>query len=208
MPARSPVRRLSAALTLAPLLLFAAAMPATAAAATSAPGDNGDVKVHAVGTSFLDEANQPHVCAFYLDAFNFDTVQQVSWSIDQQPPTGHAHASGGTLVLANGSGHTSTMTLPAGHYKLTWHFNGEKGAAKFKVFWSDCAGVASPPPGSTVISSTGTVIGKVNGHGKIVSLARTGIDVPTSLAAAGGLAALGLCVIHRGPRRLRRHRAA
>ena len=134
-------------LIVAALLCLLAPTPPSALAALAAPGDNGDIKIHAVGTSFVDNRNQPHVCVFYLDAFNFDAHQHVSWTIAQQPPTGHAQVSSGTLILdASGAGRSADMSLPAGHYKLTWTFAGEKGRAKFKVFWSDCSGVPSPSP--------------------------------------------------------------
>ena len=54
---------------------------------SSVPGDNGDVKIHRVGTAVPEQDNQPHVCKFYLDAFNFDTLQSVHWEIDSQAPT-------------------------------------------------------------------------------------------------------------------------
>lgn len=175
-------------------------------AAKPVPGDNGDVKVHAVGTSFIDQSNEPHVCRFYLDAFNFDAGQQVSWTIDQQPPTGHAQAASGSLTMdASGAGHTGLMSLPTGHYKLFWTFAGEKGAAKHKVFWSDCAGVQSPPPGSTVISSGGTVVGTVNAAGQIVppgqALAKTGVDVTPMLLTGTGLILGGTVLLLRRPRK-------
>src|SRR3954451_16391630 len=113
-----------------------AAAPAAHASTPHAapPGDNGDVKIHAVGTSFMDQRNEPHVCEFYLDAFNFDPNTNVSWEIDQQPPTGTAAVLSGTLKLkSDGSGVSNDYTLPAGHYKLTWTFAGEKGSAKHKT---------------------------------------------------------------------------
>ncbi len=139
-------------LLLAPLVaLFCLIFAAPAAFA--APGDNGDVKVHASTTPVTDQRDDTHVCEFYLDAFNFDTVQQVSWSISQQPPTGRAQVLSGSLTLTDGTGHTAEMTLPAGHYKLTWTFAGEKGRAKSKVFWSTCAATPSPSPSQTVVNS-------------------------------------------------------
>ncbi|NUR57837.1 MAG: LPXTG cell wall anchor domain-containing protein [Catenulispora sp.] len=199
--------------------VFAAALatPAAHAAAPHAasPGDNGDVKIHAVGTSFVDQRNEPHVCQFYLDAFNFDPNTNVSWEIDQQPPTGNAAVLSGTLMLkSDGSGVSSDYTLPAGHYKLTWTFAGEKGSAKHKTFWSDCAGVASPPPGSTVVSSGGTVVGTVttpgmvqtpSGHevplhqalsGKTLPQTGAGEVVPMA-AVAAGLALTGVVLVRR-----------
>jgi hypothetical protein len=74
------------------------------------------VKIHASTTPVGDQSDDTHVCSFYIDAFNFDTVQQVFWVIDQQPPTGTAQAAKGTITLHNGVGHTADMTLPTGHY--------------------------------------------------------------------------------------------
>lgn len=173
--------------TLAAVLLGSIA-PATASAVKAipgktTPGDNGNVKIHAVGTFFLDHRNVPHVCEFYLDAFDFDTVQKVDWYIEQQPPTGRTKVRTGSLTLTNGAGTSAVMSLPAGHYKLVWTFNGEHGAAKFKVFWSDCAAIASPSPGTTVLSGGGTTVGTVNASGKII--APNGAVVGQSLAATG-----------------------
>lgn len=185
MPAvRAYRRRLIFLLTALAAVLLSSLAPAAASAAKKIPGDNGDVKIHAVGTFFLDHRNVPHVCKFYLDAFNFDPGQQVTWSIDQQPPTGRAAVTSGTLTLVNGNGTSAVMSLPAGHYKLVWTFVGEHGKKKSKVFWSDCAAVASPPPGSTVMTGGGTTIGTVNSSGKVV--APNGSVVGLSLAQTGG----------------------
>ncbi len=140
------------AAALAVLPLAASAVPAYAA-----PGDNGDVKVHQVGTPTDDQNDQTKVCAFYLDAFNFDTVQQVTWHIDQQPPTGTAtNLRTGQITLVTGHGFTPPVLpqLPDGHYELFWNFAGENGAAKHKVFEVDCAGSPSPSP-STSVSPVG-----------------------------------------------------
>ncbi|MFC1431429.1 hypothetical protein ACEZDB_12330 [Streptacidiphilus sp. N1-3] len=150
-----PVAVLLGAVTLLPT--------ASAAFAKPAPGDNGDVKVHAVTTSVNNQRDDPKVCKFYLDAFNFDTVQKVSWSISQQPPTGHQQVLSSTLTLVNGRGFTVTWGLPDGHYKLTWTFAGEKGSAKHKVFMVDCPVTQSVPPGSPPSISPSSPPG--GGHG-------------------------------------------
>jgi hypothetical protein len=192
------------------LLSLVAAAPASVAKSMSAPGDNGDVKIHSVGTFFTDERDEPHVCRFYLDAFNFDTVQRISWVISQQPPTGHAEVKSGSMTLANGAGTSAVMSLPAGHYKLVWNFTGEHGAAKFKVFWSDCAAIASPPPGSVVMTGGGTMIGTVNTSGQIISpsgavvtpsLAQTGVSLGPWVAAGSGLLLGGGWLMRRVSRR-------
>jgi LPXTG-motif cell wall-anchored protein len=133
------------------------------AAHASPPGDNGTVKIHDASTDEELRRNEPHVCTFYLDAFGFDGVQEVDWHIDAIPPSenkGETVKSGALTLDAEGHGRTEDLSLPDGHYKLFWNFDGEKGAAKHKVFWTDCedgSGSGSTPgssPGSTPGSST------------------------------------------------------
>ncbi|CAM5512132.1 hypothetical protein BOQ63_037415 [Streptomyces viridifaciens] len=133
-------RRLLAAATAAAALTLG-----TAPAALAAPGDNGDIKVHESSTPLTDQRDQLKVCRFYLDAFNFDTLQLVNWTTEQAPPTGTALVQSGAITLANGTGVTSALTLPDGHYKLEWTFAGETGAARQKVFDVSCATSAPLP---------------------------------------------------------------
>ncbi|MEU4114757.1 hypothetical protein AB0F71_09730 [Kitasatospora sp. NPDC028055] len=123
-----------------------------APAALAAPGDNGDVKVHDSTTAVSDTRDDPKVCRFYFDAFNFDTIQEVNWTVHQQPPTGTAQVLAGSIILVGGTGHTGDFTLPDGHYKLEWTFVGENGAAKQKVFDVSCA-TSSPSPSPSPSSS-------------------------------------------------------
>jgi hypothetical protein len=160
--ARAKLVLLAGATLVAVVLTLAFAGPSAAAAPTpgatahshdggNAPaaknGDNGTVKIHRSTTPVADRRNQPHVCSFYLDAFGFDPAQSVSWQIKSWPPTGdRSVAASGVLSLgSDGAGHTGDMTLPDGHYKLFWNFNGEKGFAKQKVFWVAC-GAPTPQP--------------------------------------------------------------
>ncbi|MEU1600500.1 LPXTG cell wall anchor domain-containing protein [Streptomyces sp. NPDC005708] len=108
----------------------------------TAPGDNGTVKIHDAKTGEELRRNEPHVCTFYLDAFGFDAVQQVDWHIEAWAPTaatkGETVKAGAITLDGQGHGRTADLSLPDGHYKLFWNFDGEKGAAKHKVFWTDC----------------------------------------------------------------------
>ncbi|AUY53170.1 hypothetical protein [Streptomyces sp. CB01881] len=70
-------RPLLAATAAAAALTFGAAPLAVAA-----PGDNGDVKVHDSATAPDSRNDDSKVCQFYLDAFNFDTVTLVNWTIE------------------------------------------------------------------------------------------------------------------------------
>jgi hypothetical protein len=125
-----------------------------APAKSAPPGDNGDVKIHNSTTAVTDQRNEPHVCQFYLDGFNFDPNQSVTWYIVPWSPGGDhtTHVLSGTLTMdANGDGHTADQSLQNGHYKLFWNFTGEHGAAKHKVFWVKCpvAPPTTPPPTTT-----------------------------------------------------------
>jgi LPXTG-motif cell wall-anchored protein len=124
-------------------LVAAAALSLSAAPSAFAtpPGDNGTVKIHDAKTGEELRKNEPHVCSFYLDAFGFDGGQKVDWKIVEMPPTGTKGtvADTGSLTLdGEGHGRTDDKTLPDGHYKLVWNFDGEHGKAKHKVFWTDC----------------------------------------------------------------------
>lgn len=127
------------------------------------PGDNGTVKIHDAGTGEELRKNEPHVCTFYLDAFGFDGVQQVDWHIEAWAPTaatkGETVKSGALALDAEGHGRTDNLSLPDGHYKLFWNFDGEKGAAKHKVFWTDCAdeqeGGSAPSSSASPTSTAG-----------------------------------------------------
>ncbi|MFJ3420195.1 hypothetical protein ACIPN8_28050 [Streptomyces sp. NPDC086082] len=179
------------------VLAAAATVAFGAPVAVAAPGDNGDVKIHEVGTPFTDERNQPKVCDFYLDAFNFDTVQQVTWSIETQPSIPGGATRSGSITLTTGTGHTMPIAqLPNGMYKLTWTFVGENGAGKHKVFQIDCP---SPPPGGATGGGTGGPNGGPPAGGG--GLARDAALTPLAGAAAVGLTAVGGTVWFRLRRR-------
>jgi hypothetical protein len=187
------------------VLAAAATVVCGAPAAVAAPGDNGDVKIHEVGTPFTDQRNQPKVCDFYLDAFNFDTVQEVTWSIETQPSIPGGATRSGSITLATGTGHTMPVAqLPNGMYKLTWNFVGENGNGKHKVFQVDCP---SPPPGGSTGGSTGGGTGGGTGgpNGGPPAggggLARDAALSPLAGAAAVGLTAVGGVVWFRLRRR-------
>ncbi|WP_405583693.1 LPXTG cell wall anchor domain-containing protein [Streptomyces sp. NBC_01092] len=191
----------------------AALLCAPSAAQATAPGDNGTVKIHDATTGEELRRNEPHVCAFYLDAFGFDAVQQVSWHIEAWAPTaavkGETVKSGAITLDGEGHGRTDDMTLPDGHYKLFWNFQGEKGSAKHKVFWTDCedeepGGGSSASPSATpsasasepaaspstpaegAPSSSPSAAGGAEGD-----LAETGNGAPVGLLSAAAAALLG-----------------
>ncbi|MFI9831729.1 LPXTG cell wall anchor domain-containing protein [Streptomyces sp. NPDC051913] len=130
-----------------------AALLAAPSAYATAPGDNGTVKIHDATTGEELHRNEPHVCTFYLDAFGFDSVQEVDWHIEAWAPSadvkGETVKSGEITLDDEGHGRTEDLSLPDGHYKLFWNFEGEKGAAKHKVFWTDCEGSEGGNPGAT-----------------------------------------------------------
>ncbi|MEQ4720334.1 hypothetical protein [Nonomuraea sp. B19D2] len=140
---------------LAVAALTALAISSTASAAAvqgTPPGDNGTVKVHNWTTPEDNRRDDPQVCCvFYLVGFDFDAGQKVSWEIKSWPRTGNrTTVKSGTLVLdKRGHGRTVDMTLPGGHYKLFWTFEGKKGAPKHKAFWVKCESTPTPTPSQT-----------------------------------------------------------
>lgn len=177
MPTSSRPRRVATLTALA----AGGAVLLGAPAAVAAPGDNGDVKVHTVGTAVSAQANQPKVCKFYLDAFNFDVAQGINWTIaPQSAQAGTSATLSGVVTLANGAGVTENLLLPTGQYKLSWTIVGGNGAAKQKVFKVDCPDRPHHPGGPNG--------GPPAGGG---GLARDAAFTPVAGAAAVGLAAVG-----------------
>jgi LPXTG-motif cell wall-anchored protein len=194
----------------------AALLSAPAAAHATAPGDNGTVKIHEASTGEELRKNEPHVCAFYLDAFGFDTAQKVGWHIEAWAPTaavkGETVKSGAITLDGEGHDRTEDMTLPDGHYKLFWNFEGEKGSAKHKVFWTDCAdeeqgggttATPSAPESETPGESTTEPVASPSTSAEAVpspspspqggsgDLAETGSGAPVGLLSAAAAALLG-----------------
>lgn len=179
--------RRAAALT---AITAGAALLLAAPSAVAAPGDNGDVKVHMAGTQSSAHLNQPKVCLFYLDAFNFDVAEGITWTIEpQSAQAGTTATLSGVVTLANGAGVTNNLMLPAGHYKLTWKIVDGNGAGKHKVFKVDCKN--RPGPG-------GPNGGPPAGGG---GLAREDAFTPVAGAAAVGLVAVGAATWFRLRRR-------
>ncbi|MFD3373101.1 MULTISPECIES: hypothetical protein [unclassified Streptomyces] len=155
-----------------------------APAAFAAPGDNGDVKIHADSTPDADQRNDPKVCQFYLAAFNFDRGQGVTWIIEPQPAKRGSATLTGTLALPTGTGRTTgLLALPDGQYKLTWQIVDGKGAGKHKVFKVDCK--KTPPAGGPENNALGGPNGGVPAGGG-------GLAEPASVSAFGAASALGL----------------
>ncbi|TLS40434.1 LPXTG cell wall anchor domain-containing protein [Streptomyces montanus] len=210
------------------LAAAAAATLLTAPAAHAAPqGDNGTVKIHDAVTGEDLRKNEPHVCTFYLDAFGFDGGQRIAWHIEAWAPTadvkGETVTSGSLTLDAEGHARTNDMSLPDGHYKLFWNFDGEKGSAKHKVFWTDCeggpgdsddeGGVTPSPSPSASTAVAGGVLGESpsaspapsaqggdsGDNDKSGDLAETGSSAPVGIlsAVAAALVAVGGYLLFR-----------
>gem|GEM_PF-2549215 len=136
------------------LLLMFRAGAITVSADEGNKGNNGDVKIHATGTPATDHQNEPKVCTFYVDGFNFDKNAVVGYRIERWAPTGSGVATTGSFkVDEKGNGHsTPDTTLPQGHYKLFAKQTtpSSPGGEKQKVFWVECGttanGQANTPP--------------------------------------------------------------
>ncbi|MFG2128557.1 LPXTG cell wall anchor domain-containing protein [Streptomyces sp. NPDC048751] len=167
-----------------------AALFAAPSAHATPPGDNGTVKIHDASTGEELRRNDPHVCAFYLDAFGFDGGQQVVWHIEAWAPTavvqGETVKAGAITLDGGGHGRTADLSLPDGHYKLFWNFDGEKGAAKHKVFWSDCGD--SEGGGGSTPSASVSPSASPSGKGDPSASASPGSSVSASVSASASSA--------------------
>ena len=183
--------RISSSAGVAALAVASAVLFAPAASAQGAPGDNGTIKIHDANTGEELVKNEPHVCTFYLDAFFFDGLQQADWKIVDMPPTGTkgTNAASGSIALdGDGHGRTADMTVPDGHYKLLWNFDGENGKAKQKVFWTDCSNESGSGGSSGTPTPSGST-GDTSGGGSGGGSASGGTQPGTSAPASGGSSA-------------------
>ncbi|MFP8959898.1 LPXTG cell wall anchor domain-containing protein [Streptomyces nanhaiensis] len=161
--------------------------PTSHAISPATKGDNGTVKIHdAVTDAEYDKRNNPKVCEFYLDAFQFDAVQEVSWKIYEHPHSPEEPSLEGDITLdGEGHGRTEDMTLPDGQYKLYWTFEGKKGAPKHKVFKVDCES-GETSGGSTGETTEGTTGGSEETTGGSTEGTSEGTSGESTEGAAGG----------------------
>lgn len=154
------MRKATTLLAIVASVLFYAFAFVTVASADPG-GNNGDVKIHDTTTAVEDHRNEPHVCSFYIDGFNFDGGSSGTWRIERWAPTGSGVQDGGSWGPADSKGdwHSATMTLPNGHYKLFFKETDTPGGEKQKVFWVECPGQS----GGT--QSGGTDTGGTQGGG-------------------------------------------
>jgi LPXTG-motif cell wall-anchored protein len=156
-----------------------------------ANGDNGTVKIHDAKTGQEVRGNEPHVCTFYLDAFKFDGRQDVTWHIDVWAPKGvkgDQVKSGDITLDAHGNGRTEDVSLPDGHYKLFWDFDGKHGKPKHKVFWTDCKdsqGGGTTSSGSTGSGSSSGSSGSSGSTGSSGSAGSTGSGSSSGSSGSG-----------------------
>ena len=181
------MRKAATLLTVVGSLLFSAFAFATMASADPG-GNNGDVKIHDTTTAVEDHRNEPHVCSFYIDGFNFDARSNGMWRIERHAPTGSGVQTSGTWGPADGAGnwHSATMTLPDGHYKLFFKQTSPAapGGEKQKVFWVEC-GTTGPTGATGPTGSTGAT-GSTGSMGATGSTGTAGNSAATPPPAVAG----------------------
>ncbi|MGW2204149.1 hypothetical protein [Streptomyces sp. NPDC001774] len=160
------------ALAVRPLLSIAAASLALGSAglagaptAYAAPGDNGDIKIHHAGgrdeprrTAVNSETTEPRVCTFYLAAFDFEGLEQLSWTISPQRPVDSVTTNGTITIDSTGRGITPDLTLVDGAYRVEWTWEGQAGTRKTRDFRVDCdetAGTSASGAGANDTSGNG-----------------------------------------------------
>jgi len=114
----------------------------------AANGNNGTIKIHEQGTPAGTESNDPKVCVFNVEGFNFDSGQRGYLRFDVQGGDGPHGTAAGPFAWGPADSHgrydTQYFTLKPGHYKATLY--GKKGStgalsdvkAKSKVFKVTC----------------------------------------------------------------------
>ncbi|MCP3420674.1 hypothetical protein [Nocardioides pinisoli] len=155
--------RATAGVALRRLLALALLLPAMAALSVGpaqAAGNSGTIKIHAEGSPSGTESNEPHVCAFDVEAFGFDEGFEGYIAFEVQGADGPTGVAAGPFEVgpADATGYFASdyfnvaggEVIQNGHYKVTLYgkFNGridyEDVKAKSKVFKVDCP--APPPP--------------------------------------------------------------
>lgn len=139
-------------------------LAAPTAATQRVPGNNGTLKVHEQGTPSQFINNDPKVCNFNFEGYNFDLDQDGLVVITTQgggndrSEVKRVYMPAATAADTHGTyTETEYLTLPNGHYKTTVYGKDKHGAynidlkAKSKVFKVDCkqAATATPAPPAT-----------------------------------------------------------
>lgn len=174
--------------------LFLAGVPAAAADQANA----GSIKVKSHADAIYPPENDPQLsgCPASFDVFAYDfSNQNVSWTIDQQAPTGTAQVAAGDTVLTPSSPPPPEgaryygylvygMSLPSGHYKIVAHEDGTNATGKQKVFWitSDCPSPSPTPTPTPTASPTPTPTVSPSPTPGVVP---TGTPTPTGGVGAG-----------------------
>ncbi|MGW3267602.1 hypothetical protein [Streptomyces sp. NPDC001056] len=185
--------------------LAAAGASWVAAPNAMAQGENGDIRVHRVGTPFGVSKDDPTVCRFYLDAVNFDVLPVIAYTITPQPPLPTAATVTGTIQLAAGAGHTDPLGLADGQYRITWTV---AGALKEKVFRVNCrengaqgapGQIGDPQQHEDPQQHNDTSWGEGDDHGDPQGGVHAGggglVDTAAAYSPVGAAAAVGLIAV-------------
>lgn len=153
--------RVSAFAVLALALVVSGAGPASAGGGNGKPdstGNNGTLKILEFGSTEATNTNEPHVCAFRIEGFNFDPGQELVIQFQAQAPTKDVvpPKPNSYPVKADANGYFNTAAYgwfngegedawTAGHYKVI-ALGKDTGSgprtvvdkAKSKVLWVDC----------------------------------------------------------------------
>jgi hypothetical protein len=142
---------------------------ANAAPGDPAPGNNGTLKIHELGTPSGFEDNDPKVCIFNIEGFSFDPGQTGYLVLATQGGDGPTNPDVGPVAFGptDDSGYYATLyfngdsgiTVPDGHYKATLYGKQLPTGdltdvkAKSKVFKVSCE-TTSPSPSTTETSKS------------------------------------------------------
>lgn len=168
------------------------------------PGNNGTLKVHEKGTESGTESNDPKVCNFNFEGFQFDANQSGLIVVE---PQGGDTSTTDTVSLSfgptNESGYAQTayindggsLQLDNGHYKSTLYGKDVDGGytidlkAKSKVFKVDCEGgrgeVGVPGSAVSLVCPRNTYTLTVSNTGTTaLAVQVNGVDRPIAIGGA------------------------
>ncbi|WP_231263481.1 hypothetical protein [Nocardioides alpinus] len=202
----APIAALAATLALLFSTLGFIAGPAHGA------GNSGTIKIHAQDSPPGTESNEPHVCAFNIEAFGFDEGFDGYIEFDVQGGDGPTGVAAGPYVVgpADAAGYFATdyfnvaggQIIQNGHYKVTLfgkfndgRINYDDVKAKSKVFKVDCPPPPPPTPATPVGATAADVCepatGPTNDRITISADANFTYTVDGTTVAAGPFAATG-----------------
>lgn len=194
-----------------PAVNYAVVHSSSTKTASTIPGNNGTVKIHATAGN-ASPRNQPHVgCNFFVDYYHYDLNDMLSTTFAAHPPSGTGQlgsADAFTITSLGSKGFNTERPYDLSSYLSGLQYNSQQGyhvklsvanqsapgGDKHKVFWINCqqpptggqgggGGTTTPPTNTPPTTTPPTTT--TGGHGGGVVL--TSSSQPTGGQGAGNV---------------------